>query len=581
MSSSRRLSPDLASFDHSVALKQVGLYVDVVRHMRARQVLWRARRLVPARVLAVGIDPGVDVSWRPLPRGLGVNPAPQSGGAGPPHHDGVFRAVGSSRRFSCPGFWDASGDGLLFLFHLHGFEDLAAYAAAGDDSGDDFWAEVIESWLAMHSRPRTPAWHPFPTSLRMISWCAALSGITGWSSELKDRLAREVRRQALYLRRCVEHDIGGNHVLKNGVALAISGTLLGDDSLQATGLKLLRREVAQQFLTDGGHEERSTSYHRMVVHDLGDLRRSLAAFGGFPQWLDEAVKAGERWTESMAGPDQRLPLLNDAWEGPVVLGHRPDEPLTRLGDSGYVVFRCEQDQAVFDVGPLCPAHLPPHGHADALSFVLWGDGKPVVVDPGAGAYTGPARNRFRATSAHNTAEVDGESQCVLWDDFRLARLPTVRAAPPRQHAGGVVTVAAAHDGYRRLKDPTIHQRQFVWWPGGGVVVVDRLQASVAHRVRAPLHLAPGLEPGEGGRAGPFMARPLDGAEVEAVDDEYSPQVGDIRPAVTLELTMTVEPLALFGWSVLREGNEVMELTQRELVLKREGDAKVTVPLEWI
>jgi hypothetical protein len=145
----------------------------------------------------------------------------------------------------------------------------------------------------------------------------------------------------------------------------------------------------------------------------------------------------------------------------------------------------------------------------------------------------------------------------------------------------VVRIAAAHDGYRRLEDPVIHQRQFVWWPGAGVVVVDRLQASVAHRVRAPLHLAPGLEPGEGSRVGTFVARPLGGTDVETVDDEYSPRLGDTLPAKTLELTMTVNPQALFGWSVLREGNDVVGLTPTELVLRGEGDAELTVCLAWI
>jgi hypothetical protein len=550
--------------------EEIGLYFDAVRRLRPRQAVWRARRLVPTRLLAVGIRPGAEVSWRPLPRGLGVDPAPQSGDVEPPHSDGTFRAVGHSRRFPRTGFWDDCGDGLLFLFHLHGFADLAAYAATEEGAGDDFWQNVVESWLTDHLQPRVPAWHPFPTSLRLISWCAAISGISGWSTELKDRLAREVRREALYLRRCIEHDIGGNHVLKNGVALAISGTLLDDDSLQQAGMKVLEREVDRQFLPDGGHEERSTSYHRIVVHDLEDLRRALSAA---PRWLDDAIAAGTRWTESLVGPDRRLPLLNDAWEGPAIAGGRPEEPLTQLADSGYMVFRHRNDQAVFDVGPLCPPYLPPHGHADALSFVLWGDGRPVVVDPGAGAYTGPLRDRFRATGAHNTVEVDGESQCVLWGDFRLARLPAVRAALPRKHAGGVVTVAAYHDGYRRLDDPVIHQRQFVWWPGAGVVVVDRLQARATHRVSSRLHLAV-----EGG--GPFIARPLGGTGT-AVDDLYSPFLGVTREAMSLELTKTVQPQELFGWSLLREGSEVLSVTSSQLVLSGNGGDDATVPLEWI
>jgi uncharacterized heparinase superfamily protein len=334
-------------------------------------------------------------------------------------------------------------------------------------------------------------------------------------------------------------------------------------------------------LADGGHEERSTSYHRMVVHDLDDLRHALGVSGGSPTWLDEAVEAGERWLGSIAGPDGRLALLNDAWEGPAIKRPRCGEPLTVMSESGYVTFRHGEDQAVFDVGPLCPPHLPPHGHADALSFVLWGDGRPIVVDPGAGAYTGPARDRFRATSAHNTVEVDGESQCVLWGDFRLARLPAVLTGPARYHADGVVTVAGAHDGYRRLEDPVTHQRQFLWWPNAGVVVVDRLQASAAHTARALLHLAPGLEPGNDLHIGPFVARPLGGTDVRVIDDLYSPQLGETQPAKTLQLTINAEPGELFGWSLLRDGYELAGITPTELVLRNRRRDDLKVPLNWI
>src|SRR5688500_2422347 len=156
--------------------------------MRPRQVAWRARRLVPPRLLAAGLRESADVGWRRLPPGLGVNPAPQVGDGQPPHRNRTFHAVGASRPFPSPGFWREGADGMLFLFHLHGFEDLAAYAAAGDDSGDDFWADVVESWLAENSVPLMPAWHPFPTSLRLISWCAAISSIERWPAPLKDRL---------------------------------------------------------------------------------------------------------------------------------------------------------------------------------------------------------------------------------------------------------------------------------------------------------------------------------------------------------------------------------------------------------
>src|SRR5207249_951199 len=124
-------------------------------------------------------------------------------------------------------------------------------------------------------------------------------------------------------------------------------------------------EVTDQLLPDGGHVERSPSYHRQVVSDLDHVAELVRRTGqAIPPWLDAAVSRGEAWQAALAGPDGRLPLLNDAWEGPSLAGDR--EPVTWLEHSGHTVFRHECDQAVLDVGPLCPPHLPPHAHADAL-----------------------------------------------------------------------------------------------------------------------------------------------------------------------------------------------------------------------
>ena len=121
-------------------------------------------------------------------------------------------------------------NGLLFLFHLHGFAPLAAYAGGSRGvAGDDFWLRVTASWLATHGTPSDPAWHPYPTSIRLISWCAALSArLFEGQPDLEERVAHEVVRQARYLSRAVEHDVGGNHVLKNAVALVVAGRTVGD-----------------------------------------------------------------------------------------------------------------------------------------------------------------------------------------------------------------------------------------------------------------------------------------------------------------------------------------------------------------
>ena len=555
------------------------LYVDAARRMTPRQVLGRTRRLVPPTLLAAGTGLPRTPSWRPLAKGLGVDPAPQSGPTPSPHETGSFVAVGASRQYGSRSFWTDPSDGLLFLFHLHGFSPLASYAAGERSAeGDRFWANVVEDWIASEARPRRPSWHPYPTSARLIAWSAALPSLR-WPESLRGRVAAEVARQARYLRRSVEHDIGGNHVLKNATALVFAGVVVPASGVLVGGLRLLRREVERQLLADGGHEERSTSYHLSVTHDLADVAELLRRRdGSAPSWLEDALSRARAWDAAVRGPDGNLPLLNDAWESPAT-SSRATDPIAQLADSGYIVFRHERDQAIFDAGPISPPHLPPHAHADVLSFVFWADGRPLVVDPGSYAYTGPWRNEFRGTAAHNTVEVDGSDQCELWTDFRVAFPPRVRIGPLRTDRG-VAAATACHDGYRRLPDPLEHHRAFVWLPGSGVVVVDRLRAKRAHAVRTRLHLAPGVRVEGTSSVVGFDVAALGGGEVRQAEGAYSPFLGHKTSINVLEDVRIMQPDTPFGWSLLRKGARVTRLELDRIDVTRDGESVFSVPLVW-
>ena len=255
----------------------------------------------------------------------------------------------------------------------------------------------------------------------------------------------------------------------------------------------------------------------------------------------------------MTGPDGTLPLLNDAWEGPSVWEAASPE-VSVLRSSGYIVLRTVDigDQAILDVGPMAPPHLPPHAHADLLSFVLWAGGRPVIVDPGSFTYTGPERRAFRGTAAHNTVEVDGCDQCELWGDFRAAFMPNVTQLDVQAH-GDITVVTARHDGYRRLDDPVTHQRAFVWLPRDGLVIIDRLVAGRPHQARSRLHLAPGLS-GSLLRVGPFDVQTLGaGTAIHTVVGQYSPFLGVKEPIDVLQYTLCARPHELFGWALLRAG----------------------------
>jgi hypothetical protein len=513
------------------------LVAAAAKQLTLRQLAYRTRRFVPVRVLAGRAPPAP--AFRPLAAGLAGGPSPQSGPVDPPDKDGNFRAVGSVRALNEPCFWTSGDDGLLFMFELHGFSALGRYAAGGrTDSGDVFWRKVCERWLDECGRPASPGWHPYPLSGRVMAWCAALSaGVMPAATHAA--MTASLAWQLRLLRRSVEHDIGGNHVLRNGCALVIGGLCCGDAAAVRRGRNVLVRALPKQVLADGMHEERSPSYARVLLEDLQDVAEIERRVGLSPQpQLERAIEGLGEALSALSGPDGMLPRLNDAWDGPPLVP-TTEPAVVDLFASGYIVLRHAQDQVIFDVGPLCPPHLPPHAHADALSFVLWLDGAPVVIDPGTGGYDLAARRWSRATRAHSTIEVDGQDQCVFWGQFRASHLPKVDRGALDVRSDATV-LSARHDGYRRLADPVDHRRTFCWLPGDGLVIVDELVGGCRTAV-SRLPLAPA---GTGG----YRIRKLDGGLAVSKTGVVAPYFGVTEPNEVLEQHVYA---GVSGWIITR------------------------------
>jgi hypothetical protein len=560
-------------------LSRPALYADALRAMRLAQVVGRVRRLIPPKLLLAGSAPAQVGEFRAVAQGLTAEAASQSAPSRAPHAAQAFAAVGVTRAFSpSQAFWLDGSDGLLFLFQLHGFVELPRALEGRDGrSAVAFWSRVVASWLDLFERPALPAWHPYPTSVRVIAWSVALS--TGdWGEQLRSRMVRSLWRQAHYLGRSVEHDIGGNHVLKNATALAFAGASFANSGLLDQALRLLDRELPRQILADGGHEERSTSYHREVLHDLRQVAELLRRSGrAAPATLREAIDRADSWAQALAGPDLKLPLLNDAWEGPP-LTRRALEEVTLLRSSGHVVLRHGSDQVVFDCGPLAPRHLPAHAHADALSIVAWFEGEQLLVDRGTFAYSGSQREHFRATAAHNTVEIERQNQCAFWGDFRATRLPTVQLGTV-QRVEGAVLVSASHDGYRHLQGGPIHQRVLVWLPGDGLLIVDRIDSLGTHAVRSFLHLAPSAQLKDGCIGGITLAT-LGALPIDRIVGRHAPWLGTELAAETLVAQGSVPPLTPFGWSLLRIGAAVCALDERHVHVERSNGTALELTLPW-
>jgi hypothetical protein len=520
----------------------------------------------------------------------------------------------------------------LWGLQFHGFVFLGGLILGyGGPTDCPSAAATAERWIrdwddADATRIGGPAylrrsWTPHAVSLRIMHWIR----YHGWAGdELDARTSRVLRRlvakNATFLANHVEHDVGGNHLIENGAALAMAGLFLPEDggAWLDRGLDVLAG-AADQFLDDGGHFERSPMYHAvtatryLTVLDLLDRRDRDA-----PAAIRDVAVAGSRFLATIAPPDGRLPLLNDSAFGYALplescLDYARavgvsglSEPALATDDgsglpgdatirqaleaSGYYWLGDGRDRLLVDGGAIGPHHLPAHSHNDHFAVLWWADGRRVLTDTGVFEYL-PTRERDHARSvrAHNTVQYADVEPIPTGGSYLFGRRiePTVRY--------GADNGVTYFDGFYRRRARSgpqyTHRRRIFavedWW-----LVWDAVSADEAAAARSRLHFAPTVSlrstcDGDqrrldiiDGSARPSGSNtpdrrsvlgyvyPIDATRVTREERPYYPEFGRkvSRPAVTLR---TDGPDASFGFllsrtrfddvDVTRDGDRVAEL----------------------
>ena len=464
----------------------------MLRHLRARQVahrLWYRLRLpwfASAPYDWFFLRPGGDE----LPARFPPLLWPGDGDNGRRMLDGAIRLVGRDHPFAVPVDWPAAQQPLLWRFTLHYFEWLGDLEATGEEAARHLARAAVAHWIEVHRRPDAVAWHPYPLSLRLFAWLRhAPFLLDGAEESFGQAFAAALRRQARHLARVVERDVGGNHILKNLKALIAAGN--------EGAMRELEDEVARQVLADGGHYERSPSYHLQVLGDLLEIRSSVEST---PVWLDDAIRRMGRALALFRHGDGGLALFND---GEVAEASRIDAvarlageaspPVFALADSGYLRLAAGDAVVLMDAGPCCPDDLPAHAHADTLAFEFSAGPQRLIVNCGTYAYQDPDwRNRLRGTAAHSTVAIDGEDSAEVFATFRLGRRPlSVDGTLSEEDTG--FTAKGSHDGYRHLG--LVHRRHLTLEADGRRLWgEDRIDAAgtTPHTMTARFHVHPAV-----------------------------------------------------------------------------------------
>jgi uncharacterized heparinase superfamily protein len=447
--------------------------------------------------------------------------------------------------------WDDKEIAKLWRYNLHYFDDLAAIDAA---SRAAWHRALIGRWMRECAPGRGTAWEPYPTSLRIVNWIKWIRAGNEPLPGMLDSLAAQTR----FLVHRLEWHLLGNHLFVNAKALVIAGHFFDGPEAEGwreRGWRILRAQIPEQILDDGGQFERSPMYHALAVEDMLDLLNALRAYSGVTAAEDERLVASRvggmrAFLRGVCHPDGEVAFFNDSAGGVAPTKAELDGYAARLGlpacdtgaiasapvecflSSGFVRIRTGPIDAILDVGPVGPDYLPGHAHADTLSFELSVGGRRVLVNSGTSLYgSGAERLRQRGTAAHNTLTVDGLDSSEVWGGFRVARRAKARLHAIEGADGRQIKVRAEHDGYRRLGHTGLHERSWEFSSTGSITVTDRIRS--AGEAESHWHFDPAFEVTIGSGARELIARGngfvfrfrAEGADWRVSRSTYHPKFG--------------------------------------------------------
>ena len=495
----------------------------------------RLDRRLPARIaLAWARAQSDQPGWRTI-----HPPGSVDGELGPPLPALHLRVVSfcflnQERQLPWPIHWNDPQWPRLWQFHLHYFDWAREWLNDALSAGQ--WPDqaaalqpLLDSWIAANAPGRGDGWHSYTLSLRTRNWLALFRACPS--------LATPERLQSLWQQLCwlqvhPEHCHGGNHWLENLTALAVGGLQFEGPKasrMHRRAMRLLQRELRQQVLSDGGHEERSASYHLLMLDRLAELAHALQrTTGDQTPWLLEAIEAMAHWAELVRLENGEAPRFNDSSadaappldavlafataslpsRSPSAVHLLPEVAISDLPDTGWTFLRPGDGwELVFKCGIPCPKHLPPHVHSDQLSFELCHHGRWLLSEAGTSIYGhGPERAYERSGAAHNVLQLGVElahgvirwiEPIDVWGGFRAGRKaqPRDRACGQTHHAN--YFAAGSHNGFDHI-GASHHRRVTLSDPQPSQInieLLDTVNTRVPLHVRQWWHLGPEMNHG--------------------------------------------------------------------------------------
>ena len=420
-------------------LGKIRLYANTIRYMKPEQFFWRVGKKLGISCALKGACPAKGTGQRKaisIPE-LDYDPVFLNRFSVEELMRDRVTFLHEAEDFDWDGIWHFDDRSPLWNFNLHYFEYIHPltdhYRKTRDRAVLDKTVQMIRGWIRRNPKEKGgEGWSAYTTSLRLTNWIAYISDV---GDELDDAFRLELEsaiyEQYGYLSKHLERDTLGNHYFENLKALVLCSLFFGDSRSLSVCIDAFRKECREEILPDGMHFELSPMYHKIVLEGILRVAIALREAQQADAELERMAKRMLDAAFSMECGLSRTPLFNDSGDNVAKSidalmacadRHLGLSPTYRgaYPDSGFYIFTAGPWKLIVDAGQPGPGYIPGHSHCDAMSFELFRDGEPVLVNCGTYAYQCAQRHWFRSTVAHNTVQVAGVEQSEIWSTFRLA-----------------------------------------------------------------------------------------------------------------------------------------------------------------
>ncbi|WP_333511262.1 alginate lyase family protein [Thermoanaerobacterium saccharolyticum] len=441
--------------------------------------------------------------------------------------------------------WDFTLDDYkLWNYNLNYFDYLLelgkAYIITEDLKYLNKGEELIKVWIHDNKKIKKNIWDSYTIAKRIINWIWFINLLNLYHFDFDPIIIKSIKFQIEYLYNHIEYEICANHLVMDAKGLVFAGYFLNENKYIKKGKNLALNELKAEFLCDGGHFERSFSYHiEVLLHYIEILTLLKKYKDNISEQILRSIKPAFDYLYNVIKPNKEIPLVNDSYldytiksvdvltcgvalfndgryknlccdklseYGLWVLGSNAFENYKNIKtvsehrksvlfkDTGYYILRDKVTEGrelyiLFDCGNIGPDYNPGHAHADSLNLELSIGNNDVIIDSGTFTYKpGKDRDYFRSTKAHNTITIDDISSSQVWSAFRIGERAHAKIVKFNEYKD-LIHIAAVHNGYSKLlgKDKIFHQRSIIYIKNNLLYIIDYLYGSIIKKHKIVLN----------------------------------------------------------------------------------------------